>query len=86
MIVRKLHRHERYEHDGEFLTIAEWSARTGITVREITQRMRHGRTLSQALTFQSQPKKRGRDHYAPADPILNAWLRLPSPESRLAQL
>jgi hypothetical protein len=69
-----------YTHDGETLTLEEWSKRSGISVRALGQRMRFGRTLGEALTAKVQVKHSPRQTWRePANPVLTAWLRRPAP-------
>ena len=75
------YRDRLYSHDGETLTLEEWSKRSGISVRCLGQRMRFGRTLGEALTAKVQRKHGPRQTWRlPANTVLNAWLRRPAPE------
>ncbi|WP_147435502.1 hypothetical protein [Paenirhodobacter hankyongi] len=40
---------KRLTHEGETLTLAEWSARTGLKVLTIKNRLRAGRSIAEAL-------------------------------------
>lgn len=50
-IVRTFRRKiKTYEHDGERLTIDEWSSRLGINASTLSSRLKNGWTLDRALT------------------------------------
>ena len=77
---RTKHHMALHEIDGVKKTLVEWAEQYGLTIRQVSQRMRRSRSLKDALTCEVQLKHGSKYPWrAPANPVLTAFLRHPAP-------
>lgn len=56
---------QTYFHNGKSLTLTEWSAETGVSRRNLDNRLRIGRSLAEAIAMgDSRPRATGQEKFA----------------------